>query len=65
MSPTKYIELINKSKGLDNIFYELSDAIDSMSDQERIVLRSQLESLGEKRIVRNLTYNYQTQKWIV
>lgn len=64
MKAKKYIELINESKDFDDIFYRLSDAIDSMSDQERKELRYQLESMGEKRILRNLTYNYETQKWI-
>ena len=64
MSPKQYIEMLNESKGMDDIFYRLSDAIDLMSDQDRKELRSQLQSIGEKRILRNLTYNYQTQKWI-
>jgi hypothetical protein len=38
--------------------------VETLSDAERVELRKELERIGCQKIVRNLYFNYVTQKWI-
>lgn len=45
-------------------FYVVSDAIDSMTNEERRIFKEKLLAANEQRIMQNLAYNYQTQEWV-
>jgi hypothetical protein len=45
-------------------FNKLSDWIDSLSHEQRIELRNELEVAGCNKLARNLYYDYDKQCWI-
>jgi hypothetical protein len=68
MTAQEYISLVSADKSKDGqyceAFYQLSDMVEAMSHADRIALRSELEKLDEKRLIRNLYYDYKRQSWI-
>ena len=56
----EYVTMINN----ESLINELSDIIDDMTNERKIILRETLASIGFKKIMKNLYYNYKTQAWI-
>lgn len=73
MTPTIYKAMIDlaetnaNGKGVQGralAFASLNQAINKLSHDERRTLRSRLTSLGERRLIRSLYYDYTLQVWI-
>lgn len=56
----QYLALIN-----DNQMTLAEDFVEAMTNDQKIAVRRELESIGERRILRNLTYDYQNQQWLM
>lgn len=55
----KYLELAQ-----NGTVHQVADFVDTLTDQERIELRTALELAQNAGLARNLYYNYNSQKWI-
>ena len=55
---------IKSESELDFALDTAIQAIDMLTDEQKITLRKALERQGNTCLPRNLYYNYQTQKWI-
>ena len=56
----------NKGDDMNNLNEtEFIDYVDTLTDAQRVKLRKELETQGNKRyLLRSLYYNYETQNWI-
>lgn len=55
----QYLDLIN-----DNKLDLAEDLVRAMTNDQKIVVRRELESINEGRILRTLTYDYENQQWL-
>lgn len=56
---TQYLKLSNTAT-----LVETADFVDTLTNEERITVRTYLEDIGSKKLLRNLYYNYRTQEWV-
>jgi hypothetical protein len=66
MNPEKLNSLMNLYKECieNDPSYLLTDALDNLTDGEKIIFRDHLQALGFTKLPRNLYYNYTKQYWI-